>query len=202
MLPATLPLFPLPNVVLFPHVGLPLHIFEQRYRDLVADALRGDRLIGICLLEPGWKTDYAGRPPVYRVGCAGVLTHYQPLPDGRSNIVLTGVERFRILEELHGHAYRVARLEAWADACPPEERAALSRLRPQIEARLGAVGANLMPLPPGVRDVDLVNTLSQYLDLQPIERQALLECPTALSRGRALADLLEMKRLGTSGAVH
>ena len=96
-----LPLFPLPNVVLFPNVFLPLHIFEPRYREMVADALAGDRMIGMVLLRPGWEHDYDGRPPVYPIGCSGVITHVERLPDGRYNIVLRGLERFRILEEDH-----------------------------------------------------------------------------------------------------
>ncbi|HEV8395427.1 MAG TPA: LON peptidase substrate-binding domain-containing protein, partial [Vicinamibacterales bacterium] len=101
MLPTTIPIFPLPNVVLFPNVFLPLHIFEPRYREMVADALASDRMIGMVLLRPGWERDYEGRPPVYPIGCSGVMTHAERLPDGRYNIVLRGVERFRLLEEDH-----------------------------------------------------------------------------------------------------
>ena len=82
MLPPTIPLFPLPNVVLFPGVFLPLHIFEERYRALTRDALAGDRIIGMALLRPGFEGDYAGRPPIYPVGCAGVISHSDRLPDG------------------------------------------------------------------------------------------------------------------------
>src|SRR3954465_3453326 len=96
-----LPLFPLPNVVLFPNVFLPLHIFEPRYREMVADALASDRMIGMVLLRPGWDRDYEGRPPLYAVGCSGVLTHNERLPDGRYNIVLRGIERFRIPAGAH-----------------------------------------------------------------------------------------------------
>ena len=85
-----LPLFPLPNVVLFPNVFLPLHIFEPRYRAMVADAIAGDRMIGMVLLRPGWEHDYEGRPPVFAVGCSGVITHVEQLADGRYNIVLRG----------------------------------------------------------------------------------------------------------------
>jgi Lon protease-like protein len=106
-----LPIFPLPNVVLFPNVFLPLHIFEPRYRDMVADALSADRLIGMVLLRPGWESDYEGRPPVYRTGCSGVITHAERLPDGRYNIVLRGLERFGILDEDHGCSYRRALIE-------------------------------------------------------------------------------------------
>src|SRR5687767_11725133 len=94
MLPPTIPIFPLPNAVLFPNVFMPLHIFEPRYRAMVADALAGDRIIGMVLLKPGFETDYEGRPPVYDIGCAGVVTHSEPQADGRYNIVLRGLEKF------------------------------------------------------------------------------------------------------------
>src|SRR6187455_490515 len=106
MLPPTIPIFPLPNVVLFPNVFLPLHIFEARYRALLNDALAGDRIIGMVLLRPGYEADYEGRPPIFRVGCAGVVTHSEALPDGRSNIVLRGLEKFRIIAEDQSKAYR------------------------------------------------------------------------------------------------
>jgi Lon protease-like protein len=99
MLPPTIPIFPLPNVVLFPNVLLPLHIFEPRYREMTADALAGDRIIGMSLLQPGFEPDYEGRPAVYPVGCAGVITHAERLPDGRYNMVLRGIEKFRIESE-------------------------------------------------------------------------------------------------------
>src|SRR3954464_9067572 len=101
-----LPLFPLPNVVLFPNVFLPLHIFEPRYREMVADALAGDRMLGMVLLRPGWEHTYEGRPAVYPIGCSGVITHFEKLPDGRYNIVLRGLDRFRIIDEDHSFAYR------------------------------------------------------------------------------------------------
>ena len=78
-----LPIFPLPNVVLFPNVFLPLHIFEPRYREMVADAVASDRMIGMVLLRPGWQGDYEGRPPVFPVGCSGVITHVDKLEDGQ-----------------------------------------------------------------------------------------------------------------------
>ena len=79
MLPSSIPLFPLPNVVLFPNVFLPLHIFELRFREMVTDALHSDRIIGMALLRPGWEEDYEGRPPVYSVGCAGLITNFEQL---------------------------------------------------------------------------------------------------------------------------
>jgi uncharacterized protein len=75
MLPFSIPLFPLPNVVLFPNVFLPLHIFEARYRQMVAESLAGDRIIGLVLLRPGYEAAYDGAPPIYATGCAGLITH-------------------------------------------------------------------------------------------------------------------------------
>src|SRR5260370_16425715 len=90
-----LPIFPLPNVVLFPNVFLPLHIFEPRYREMVADVVASDRMIGMVLLRPGWDRDYEGRPPIYPIGCSGVMTHVERLGDGRYNLVPPGPDPFR-----------------------------------------------------------------------------------------------------------
>src|SRR5574339_310094 len=81
-------LFPLPNLVLFPHVVQPLHVFEPRYRQMTVDALAGDRLIALVLLKPGWEAEYEGRPGIYPVACLGRLVADQKLPDGRYNLHL------------------------------------------------------------------------------------------------------------------
>src|SRR3954467_9820081 len=122
-----LPLFPLPNVVLFPNGFLQLHIFEPRYREMVADALASDRMIGMVLLRPGWERDYEGRPPIFPVGCSGVITHLDHLPDGRYNIVLRGLERFRIFEENPQRSYRRAAFEPLASPEPSEADRAVIR---------------------------------------------------------------------------
>src|SRR2546430_1956854 len=132
-----LPLFPLPNVVLFPNVFLPLHVFEPRYRQMVADALESDRLIGMLLLKPGWQADYEGRPAVYPIGCSGVITHVESLADGRYNIVLRGLERFRIVSEDHAKAYRRAVVERLVETTTTaDDRAAVRRQRAKLEAML------------------------------------------------------------------
>ncbi len=210
MLPPELPVFPLPNVVLFPNVFLPLHVFEPRYRAMVADALAGDRIIGMTLLQPGYRADYDGRPAIYPVGCAGVITHAEPLDDGRFNIVLRGLEKFRIVHEAPGGAYRIATVEPLPEPLVEPERAALQRERLRLEALLASVierAGGGPRFPPAVADDDLVNALSQYLEFEPVERQALLERDGVLARCRGLIELLEMKTLapgGTEwkGAVH
>ncbi len=203
-----LPLFPLPNVVLFPGVFLPLHVFEPRYREMVADALANDRMIGMVLFKPGWEHEYEGRPAVYPIGCSGVITHVDRLDDGRYNIVLRGVERFRILEEDHARSYRRALVDLVSErALGAEDRAALRRQRARLEVLLaptldrhlgegGGEEARTAPdpfVPSGMRDEELVNALAQYLDLEPIEKQALLERQCLRSRAESLVELLEMK---------
>ena len=198
MLPPTIPIFPLPNVVLFPNVFLPLHIFEPRYRAMVGDALGGDRIIGMVLLQPGYEQDYDGRPPVFSIGCAGVITHAEPQGDSRFNIVLRGLERFRITGEDPAKAYRLAQGEPLPEDVPDAHRTELRRHRHRLEALLAVAieRAGSEPrFPPAVADEDLVNALAQYIELEPLERQALLEREGVLARCRGLIELLEMKTL-------
>jgi Lon protease-like protein len=205
-----LPLFPLPNVVLFPNVFLPLHIFEPRYREMVADALASDRMIGMVLLRPGWDRDYEGRPPIYSVGCSGVLTHNERLPDGRYNIVLRGMERFRVVEEDHALGYRRAVVEPLRDSrLDAADRMTIRHQRSRLESMLGSTQSNAGDprMPASMADEDLVNALAQYLDLEPLEKQALLEKPCLRSRAESLVELLEMKIMmartpGLSNVAH
>ena len=208
MLPPTLPIFPLPNAVLFPNVFMPLHIFEPRYRSMVSDALEGDRIVGMVLLQPGYEANYEGRPAVYAIGCAGVITHAERLTDGRFNIVLRGIEKFRITGEDGSRAYRLAHVQPLPELATAEQMAALRQKRTRLEALLAAAverAGSEPKFPPAIPDEDLVNALAQYLELDPVERQALLERDGLLARGHGLIELLEMKTLGpkwTGGAVH
>ena len=198
MLPPTIPIFPLPNVVLFPNVFLPLHIFEPRYRQMVEDALNGDRIIGMVLLRQGWEGDYEGRPPVYLIGCAGVITHAERLADGRFHIVLRGMEKFRIAGEDPAHPYRVASVVPVPE--PPAES-----VRQEMRGERRRLETLLVPQPEGqprdpkvpssMPDEDLVNALAQYLEFDPVEKQALLERDGLLDRCRSLIELLEIKVL-------
>jgi Lon protease-like protein len=202
MLPRSLPLFPLPNVVLFPNVFLPLHIFEPRYRQMVHQALAADRMIGMVLLKPGFEAHYEGTPPVYAVGCAGTITHVERLADGRFNIVLKGVAKFRIDREdppAGAVLYREGHVAAVSEAFSDDDRAELQHRRSELETRLaplfGAARA-ASRLPEIMSDEDLVNALAQYLALEPVEKQALLELSGPVQRARVLLELLDMKALG------
>jgi len=114
-----IPIFPLPNVVFFPHTLLPLHIFEPRYRQMLADCLAGDRRLAVVLLRPGWEAEYYGRPAVYSVAGTGEIVASERLPDGRSNILLKGLGRIMIEGEVPSpKPYRIARA-SWLDEVYP-----------------------------------------------------------------------------------
>jgi len=192
MLPPTIPIFPLPDVMLFPNVSRPLHIFEPRYRAMVADALKGDRIIGMVTLRPGHEADYEGRPPVHPIGCAGVITDVEELPDGRFNIVLRGLVKFRVTGEDQSRPYRLARVEAMPEVPDNAEKEALHKQRQRLEVLVTEPGSDPR-VPPEIPDEEVVNALAQYVPLDPLERQELLEQEGVLSRSHALIDLLEMR---------
>jgi len=108
---SAVPLFPLPNVVLFPRAVLPLHIFEERYKQMTADALAGDRLIAMALLRPGWEKNYYAKPAIEPVVCVGKILPHERLPDGKYNFLLQGQLRAKIIQEHGDLPYRVAQLE-------------------------------------------------------------------------------------------
>ncbi len=105
-------LFPLPAPSLYPRVIQPLHVFEERYLELMRDALDSDGLIAMAVLKPGWEIDYASRPPVEPVACLGKIVTHHRLDDGRYNVLLAGVSRIRVYDELEPPlAFRRARAE-------------------------------------------------------------------------------------------
>jgi len=107
---SAVPLFPLPNVVLFPRAILPLHIFEERYKEMTADVLFGNRQIAMALLRPGWEHNYHGRPGIEPVVCVGTILSHERLPDGRYNFLLQGHTRAVIVREVGKRSYRMAEL--------------------------------------------------------------------------------------------
>ncbi len=110
------PIFPLPNVVLFPYVALPLRVFEERYRRMVEDALEQGRLIAMALLKPGWEADYEGAPPIHEMVCLGRITAEKRFDSGDYNIVVTGIHRAVVVEEPEtGLPYRMGKLELYRD---------------------------------------------------------------------------------------
>ncbi len=175
-------LFPLPNVVLLPETTVPLHVFEPRYRAMLADALDSDRLIGMQLLRPG-ESDGEARPALFSIGCAGEVVHHEPLDDGRSNILLRGAFRYRIeAEPPTDTPWRVADVtpiaiaplpRADADGRTPKD---LRRLLAESVRRLAdSVGrAAARELPRRLSDEGLVNEAITRLALDPGEAYRLL----------------------------
>ena len=193
-LPTEIPLFPLPEVVLFPGVPRPLLVFEPRYREMVADALKGNKIIGMVLLRPGYEKDYEGRPPIYGIGCAGVIEDYEQLPDGRYGILLRGLTTFRVVSEDQRKPYRLARVEAVPELLTDEERGPLSTVRERLARLLDTVlPLGVEPPDPGLDDVEFVNLTAQALSMPEDARQDLLERNRVLSRARALVDRLEQR---------
>ena len=130
-------LFPLPNLVFFPQVVQALHIFEPRYRRMMADALDGDQLITLVALQDDADFDADDPPPVEPVGCLGRITHHEKLPDGRYNLRLRGIARVRLVEELPtDKPYRLARAEPLADVIPAELKRLTALRRKLAEAVL------------------------------------------------------------------
>jgi Lon protease-like protein len=192
--PDVIPIFPLEGATLFPNGSYSLHIFEPRYRAMVADALKGDRILGMVMLQPGYEKEYEGRPPIFPIGCAGLITEYEELPDGRYNIVLGGLVKFRVAGEDNSRPYRLARIVTIPEPLDDRKTTALTERRKRLEALLDALADKLSvgQPPPGMPDETLVDLLSQYLPMDRLARQQLLEREDPLARATAVIELLEM----------
>jgi Lon protease-like protein len=193
-------LFPLPNLVLFPQVVQGLHVFEPRYRQLMADALESDRLITLVLLKPGWEEDYDGRPGIEAFGCLGRVSRHEPLPDGRSNLLLRGLARVRLLDEQPAHKlYRTARAEVVPDVLPEDLPRLLALRRGLADAVLG----RFEPAGPAHRQLSelfagemplgaLCDMMAYALPIELGLKQRLLEEPRVDLRAEVLADALRV----------
>jgi Lon protease-like protein len=199
-LPAIIPIFPLEDATLFPNASYPLHIFEPRYRAMIADALKGNRIIGMVTLQPGHEAEYEGRPPIFPVGCAGLITEYEELPDGRYNIVLGGLVKFRVVSEDNSKPYRLASVQTLPEPLDEKKTAALKVQRDRINDLIEALSDKLGvgQIPPGEPDEQLVDELSQFLPMPRGQRQRLLEREDPASRAVVIVGLLESLLKGTS----
>nr|WP_227754471.1 LON peptidase substrate-binding domain-containing protein [Stagnihabitans tardus] len=187
-LPETIALFPLPGAILFPRARLPLHIFEPRYLTMLADALKSDhRMIG--MIQP--RGDQ-----LHQVGCAGRVTSFSETEDGRYMITLTGVSRFRVVEEVAGfQPYRRARID-W-QTYPAERRAEtdpgmdrdklLADLSRYFKQRQLGVDWGALKT---AEDELMINALSMLCPFGPEEKQALLEAPDLVARRKVLQTLI------------
>jgi Lon protease-like protein len=192
---AVLPIFPLPDVVFFPHTLLPLHVFEARYRAMVMDALERDRRLCVVKLRPGYEARYAGKPEVHAIAGAGEIVSWERLATGRYNILLKGEGRVRLERELPSDTlYRLWEVRRLEDVAPAADVApTLARIRAACARLLRALD----------RPGDLLDTA--LAEGQPpgviADRVAAAVLPDAAVR-QALLDELDVAarvaRLGTA----
>ncbi|MGO9450571.1 MAG: LON peptidase substrate-binding domain-containing protein [Candidatus Binataceae bacterium] len=206
-LPRIIPLFPLPNLVLFPGIKLPLRIFEPRYRDMIAEVAASQGIIGMILLKGEWRDDYHAFPDIFEVGCAGRVQDLVRIPNGEYTLVLDGLSEFRVRREIRERSYRQAEVE-WC----PVPHAALECDAETLEG-LREVLFNYFGTPAqeawralveqrGLRGAELINFLCFHLDVTPLEKQTMLEA--FADRADCLIDVLSFKleerKLGPGGA--
>jgi hypothetical protein len=206
--PARVPIFPLAGALLFPRAQLPLHIFEERYREMVRDALAGPGRIAMIQPKPalseveGAEGDH---PPLFRAGCLGEIVGVEELDDGRFNIVLQGSHRFRLIAEADiGTPYRQADVDLAAfDDSEPDPLPLLLRSSVEREARKfgDALGLAVDWTAVGRLDDEmLVNAIAQVAPFDPGAKQALLEEPGLAGRAELVIQLMEFQRLAPGGA--
>jgi hypothetical protein len=201
-LPPEIPIFPLSGALLLPEGRLPLNIFEPRYLAMVEDSLAGGRMFGMVQPDPSLPRTEAGSQ-IFRVGCLGRVSSFSETEDGRLLVTLTGVIRFRILEEAAmRRGYRRARVEygdfapdmALEGPPPAIDRAALlAALRPYFKAR--GIEANWEAVEQ-TGDAMLVTTLCMLCPFDVREKQALLEAPGPAERAEMLVALMHMDSHG------
>jgi len=195
------PVFPLAGALLFPRTRLPLHIFEPRYRDMVRDAMQGDRLIA--MIQP---RDSRDPPGLFEIGCLGHIADCEPLEDGRFNIELEGLGRFRVANELQvDTSYRQVEVDrtGFADAEDDEPLALAQRAELEQEARRYAdalgYGVNWEAVS-RLDDEALVNGIAQIAPLDVGSKQALLEADGLAPRADLLVQFMQFQRMAPGGA--
>ena len=197
-----IPLFPLPTTVFYPNTSLPLHIFEPRYRNMVEDALNGKGEIGIILLKPGWESDYQGTPKIMTTGCVGKIERHSKLPEGKYNILLSGLYRFRILNEIGGKIYRQAEVEFLKEINDQDLTTKTSPIKEQLIRVMQLYLKNLPGETKAEHTLDLencrklaefVDKLTHQFDLPPNKMQEFLEQQDVQKRANSLYSLIEFK---------
>jgi Lon protease-like protein len=195
-LPKIIPLFPLPDLVFFPRVCLPLHIFEPRYRAMVRDALEGERIIGMTLLQDGWEELYYGNTaPIHPVGCAGKITAVQSMEGGRFNITLFGLTRFTVHDQFCDKPYRQGWVEPFHDhgeppPFPPELKAEIHDLVREFGRLIARAAQVEVFLTRVIDDLTFLNICCSELPFTALEKQLLLEATDPVQQARRLVDLL------------
>ena len=178
----TVPVFPLPNLVFFPDALLPLHVFEPRYRALLAAARAGENLIAVATLLPGWEKDYEGAPAFHPLATVGRILRAHEYEDGRSDILLLGLERVRLEEEFTDQPFRLARAVTVPDAALPDDDPELDetvrRMLVAYEYALQVTQRGASPLAASgdtVTRETAIHTVCQNLEVPAFQRLRALE---------------------------
>jgi Lon protease-like protein len=202
-LPATLPIFPLNGVLLMPRCHLPLNIFEPRYLHMVLDALGNKRLIGLVQPISSRADEEDEQPTLYRVGCLGKITQFEETKDGRLQIVLQGITRFEMEDELplsyRGYRMAMVKYGEYAQDFLPDEGKGVPRdkLIQQVVdyasfKQLELERKSIETIPTHL----LVDVLSMTLPFGTHDKQALVESPHLDDRARVLMGLMTMEMMG------
>jgi len=195
----TVRLFPLPDLVLFPDALAPLKVFEPRYVAMVKDAMEGDRLIAVALLKPGYAEDYEGTPAIHPVVCVGQIVRCQPTSTGTYDLLLYGLFRARIEEELDSKPFRRARVQVLADRSPRSQLEQVVRHMRRafalVPGRHGVI-TEMRRIASQLRGVDAAagryaDALAYASDLRSADRYQILAEPDVLRRFERLVELLE-----------
>ncbi len=191
------PVFPLSTVVFFPNTLLPLHIFEQRYRNMLSDSLDSEKIIAMALLKPGWDDNYYGSPEVFDVAGMGRIVSSETFDDGRSNIVLYGLKRIRIVEFTEDKPYRKARIELLNNKNGNDETSLKEKLKNVVSDWNDMLGTkykehqlniNLnLPL------ANLTDVMASVIYTNIFEKQSFLEETDVEKRTKMLIDSIETR---------
>lgn len=196
------PLFPLPTTVFYPNTSLPLHIFEPRYRSMVADALKEEKIIGMVLLKPGWEKDYHDTPEIMTIGCLGKIESHALLPEGKYNILLAGLHRFRIIQEIEGKLYRQAQIEFLEEINNQNLTVGSLPMKKQVIENMKRYLENISDEEQveEMLDMENCNTLAQFVDrivyhfdLPASKMQEFLEEQDVQKRASTLHSLIDFK---------
>lgn len=204
-LPREIPIFPLAGAVVMPGVQLPLNVFEPRYLNMVNDALAGDRLVG--MIQPTSEALQDEVPQIHRIGCAGRITSYSETSDGRIVLVLTGICRFQVREELpERRGYRRVSADWERFAADAHDEAQSIADRPGFLTSLKAFCTlRGVEIPwddvEKMADGDLINLLCAHLPLSPEDKQALIETIPAAERAGLMRGLMDMASAASMGAT-
>ena len=191
------PVFPLSTVVFFPNTLLPLHIFEPRYRDMLTDSLNSEKIIAMALLKPGWEENYYGNPDIYDIAGMGRIVSSETFNDGRSNIVLYGLKRIRIVEFIDSGPYRKARIEILENGKSSDEKTHKDKINKFVSDWNDMLGSkhekhkiNInFNLPLG----NLTDVLASVLLSNTFDKQLLLEETDIDKRAEKLIETLETR---------